>query len=283
MAISFEKLISDVQGFGDATEIPITIGAGDTATTEKLRLGDIRGQLSNTLARYEAALQSEREQRSTLEQTLKSLKDATVTAAPNGGRESYSAPGSPTDDDLNADPWSKALRKSIGDEFNERLKSAITEMQGKHNEFADLSKKGVGALTQLLLNLKAGQDFKSLDGWPKDYDASRAFKEAGDRGYIDKATGLPDLSRLHHEVTEDQRVKALAEKLAEKMISDRDQAAAEKNQGRFSKTGVPGGNRSKAEKQQRQHKTLQDYMMSNDALPTDDEIRAAGGLLNIIR
>jgi len=282
MAISFEKLISDVQGYGDATEIPITIGTGDTATTERLRLGDIRGQLSNTLARYEAALQSEREQRSTLEQTLKSLKDAT-TAAQTGDRGAHAAPGAPTDDDLNADPWSKTLRNSIRSEFDERLKAAVADMQKQHGEFADLSKKGVGALTQLLLNLKASQDFKGLEGWPKDYDSTRAFKEAGDRGYIDKATGLPDLSRLHHEVTEDQRGKALAEKLAEKMIAERDQAAAEKNQGRFSKLGVPGGIRSKAEKQQRQYKTLQDYMMSNDALPTDDEMRAAGGLLNVIR
>lgn len=282
MAISFEKLIGDVQGFSDATEIPITVGSGDSATTERLRLGDIRGQLSNTLARYEAALQQEREQRGTLESTLKALKEA----APQDDNRRNSAPppaGAPSEDDLNADPWTRSVRQSVMNEVKSLLDENIKGVRKEHGEFADLSKKGVGALTQLLLKLQAKQDFDSFKDWPKEYDPGRAFKEASDRGYISKDTGLPDLSRLYHEVTEESRIESRAHALAEKMREEERKAEAEKNASRFQRVGIPNNARSKQGKKERKYTTLQDYMQSEDALPTDDEVRSAGLLNAIIR
>jgi hypothetical protein len=285
MAISFEKLIADVQSYNDGLELPITIGEGDKATTERIRLGDVRGQLSNTLARYEAALQTERENRSALEQTLKSLKEAAPDrAAPTGDRREVTPPaGAPTEDDLNSDPWSRALLARAEKLFSDRINSALGPLKGEHDSFVDTSKKGVGALTTLVLRTIANQDYGRFSDWPKDYDPSKAFKEAGDRGYIDKATGLPDLARLHHDLTEDARIEARAEKRAEEMFAAAKKAESEKNQSRFNKLHVPGGVRAKAEKKAPQYRNLQEYMMSDDALPTDDEIRGMGGLLNSIR
>lgn len=281
MAISFEKLIGDVQGFSDATEIPITIGSGDSATTERLRLGDIRGQLSNTLARYEAALQQEREQRGTLESTLRALKEQ----PPEKEHRNVAQPqnGAPSEDDLNADPWTRSVRQSVMNEVKGLLDENIKGVRKEHGEFADLSKKGVGALTQLLLKLQAKQDFDSYKDWPKEYDPGRAFKEASDKGYISKETGLPDLSRLYHEVTEESRVEQRAKALAEKMREEERKAEAEKNASRFQRVGIPNNSRSKQGKKERKYTTLQDYMQSEDALPTDDEVRSAGLLNAIIR
>lgn len=281
MAISFEKLIGDVQGFSDATEIPITIGSGDSATTERLRLGDIRGQLSNTLARYEAALQQERDQRGTLESTLRALKEQ---PAEREDRRTPAQPaGAPSEDDLNADPWTRSVRQSVMNEVKGLLDENIKGVRKEHGDFADLSKKGVGALTQLLLKLQAKQDFDNYKDWPKEYDPGRAFKEASDRGYISKDTGLPDLSRLYHEVTEESRVESRAKALAEKMREEERKAEAEKNASRFQRVGIPNNARSKQGKKERKYTTLQDYMQSDDALPTDDEVRSAGLMNAIIR
>lgn len=278
MALSFEELIRDVQNYNDAYELPITRGTGDTATTEKLRLGDVRGQLSNALARYEAAYQTEKSRADTLEQTLRTLKDA------NPGAETRQAPtttpaGVPSEDDLNSDPWSKALLSRVRREVEE----ASNTVRGEQNQFADLSRNGVKALTQLVLRMTADQEFRKHDNWPKDYDAARAFQEAGNKGYIDKFTGLPDLGRLHHDLTEESRIEARAKALAEKMRDDERKVESEKNQSKFNRLGIPNAIRSKTPKKEKQYNTLQDYMMSDDAIPTDDEIRAAGGLLNAIR
>lgn len=281
MAISFEELIRDVQNFNDAYEVPITRGTGEAAVTEKLRLGDVRGQLSNTLARYEAALQSEREQRSALEQTLRTLKDASANPSGAETRQATSSvpAGVPSEDDLNADPWAKALRATVRRE----IEQAANQVRGEQNQFADTSRNAMGAAMKLLLRMKAESDFKEHKGWPDGYDYSKAFQEAANRGYMDKVTGLPDLGRLHHDLTEDARIDARAKALAEKMREDERKAEAEKNQGKFNRLGIPNSVRSKAPKKEKQYATLQDYMMSDDALPTDDEIRAAGGLLNAIR
>jgi hypothetical protein len=278
MALSFEKLIQDVQGFPDALELPVTIGSGESATTDRIRLGDIRGQLGNTLGRYEADRQLKEQQIATLEQTLRSLREA-PNAGADGNRQVTPGPaGVPSDDELNSDPWSKALRAQIQKDLEAKLES----VRGEFNGFADTSRGGVKALTSLLLNLKAENDFNRLKDWPKEYDPAKAFQEAANRHYLDK-NGLPDLSRLHHDLTEDQRIEARAKALAEKMFEDRQKAEAEKNVSRFNKLGVPSSIRSKQNKQERKYNTLQEYMMDDANLPTDDEIRAAGGILNAIR
>jgi len=275
MALNFEQLIRDTQGYPDGYEIPFTTGTGDTAVTERLRVGDIRGQLANTFARYEAALQTERDQKTALEATLNALKtngQSTPTPAPLPN-------GAPSEDDLNSDAWSKALRAQTKRDIEE----AVGALRGELNGFSDLSKKGVGGLTKLVLRTIANQDYNGLKDWPDGYNPTKAFEEAGKRGYLDAETGLPDLRRLHHDLTEDSRIEQRAKARAEKMYEDRLKAEAEKNQSRFNRTGVPGSNRSKQNEKKPQYRNLQEYMMDDANLPTDDELRAAGAFQNAIR
>lgn len=271
MAISFEELVRDSSRFNDNTEIPITIGD----QTEKLRIGDIRGQLGNTLSRYESALQTEREQRAALEQTLKALREASPPDS-KAHDEPRGPAGAPSEDDLMADPWSKTLLSQV----DKRLSAAVEGLRGEHSGFTDTSKKAVAGLTTLLLRLQANQDYGRYKDWPKDYDPAKAFQEASNKGYIDKSTGLPDLGRLYHELTEDQRIESRAKALAEKMFEEQQKAHAEKNQSKFNRLGVPSSVRSKTPKQEKKYATLQEYMMDDANLPTDDEVKAFGGIAN---
>jgi len=267
-----------VNRFGDSMEIPVTLGEGESATTEKLRVGDLRAQLGQTLSAYENDRLQKQQQISALEQTLRALNTANAPAASRQEHPRTPA-GLPSDDDLDADPWVRKIMDRVRREISDNAQT----LRGEHKGFEDLTRGGVAAQTKLLLRTIANQEFARLDGWPKDYDPARAFQEAGNRGYIDKSTGLPDLARLHHDLTEDSRIELRAKALAEKMREDDRKVESEKNQSRFNRLGVPGAIRANSKKEAKKYNTLQEFLMDDANLPTDAEIERMGIMGAMVR
>lgn len=288
MALNLDELLAAADKYPD--NVAITIGEGETA--ERVPLGDLRARFGALSRERDDAAQKG----TVLERTLEALHNAQsgraagagnapldgwdtnagARGAADGARGADAADVFSSDDFTLNDPYSKRMLREFQRILDERVPKAL-------KPFQDQTGQAMVGAAKLIAALTAKQEFGEAGKWPEGYTPERAYKEAAEQGYINRATGLPDLKRLHYAVTEKDRVSAAesaaferGKKEAEKEFREQ-QAAAQRS--RFKVVG--GGNSAAGGKgadkgAENRPRSLRDAIAGIELTPEDISAAALG-------
>lgn len=275
MALS--DILKDTAKFADDYEIPF----GE----DRIRLGDIRAQLNSaqTEAQQRAAeVAAAQEREAAYQNTLRALEAA---------RSQQSAPPPPPQDqpDPNAelydDKWTRGFQDRLLKAAQLEIQKSITPFTQQIQNWQQQMNVGTQALTRMLLETRTNQDYRDAGEWPEGYSPVRAFKEAMDKGYIDRTTGTPDIKKLHYELMEPTRVqKAVADAVAQARKDERERLLAEmrdKSGKNMALVSRPNMLRAVPKKGEKAH-TLAEWFNSDDANPDDGDMALGTAAANSI-